>query len=137
MAKTLNKLSPPTIKSLMTKVKREGKAVKVADGGGLYFVAEPVRSSWWRFDYRSEGKQKTLSLGIFPEVSLPDARDKRAKLRSNVANGIDPGQQRKAERASQSGADSFEVIAREWWAYKRDNWTPGHADRTLTIHGEA
>ena len=132
MAKTLNKLSPLTIKSMGTTAKKEGRVIKAPDGGGLYFVAEPERSSWWRFDYRIDGKQKTLSVGLYPEISLPDARSKRAELRGWVANGIDPSQQRKAERASQSGADSFEPIAREWWEHKKGAWTEGHAKRTLT-----
>jgi integrase len=132
MAKTLNKLSPLTIKSMVTTAKKEGRVIKAPDGGGLYFVAEPERSSWWRFDYRLNGKQKTLSVGLYPEVSLPDARSRRAELRGQVANAIDPSQQRKAERASQSGADSFEPIAREWWEYKKGAWTEGHAQRTLT-----
>ena len=63
MAKTLNKLSTLAIKSMTTMAKTEGHAIKIPDGGGLYFVAEPERSSWWRFDYRFEGKQKTLSIG--------------------------------------------------------------------------
>ena len=74
MAKTLNKLSTLAIKSMMTTAKKEGNATKIPDGGGLYFVAEPERSSWWRFDYRFEGKQKTLSIGSYPEISLVDAR---------------------------------------------------------------
>ena len=132
MAKTLNKLSPLTIKGLVSTSKKEGRAIKTPDGGGLYFVAEPERSSWWRFDYRINGKQKTLSVGLYPEISLPEARARRGELREQVANTIDPSQQRKAERASQSGADSFEPIAREWWEYKRESWTEGHARRTLT-----
>ncbi|MCX7099531.1 MAG: integrase arm-type DNA-binding domain-containing protein [Methylococcales bacterium] len=132
MAKTLNKLSPLTIKSMAANAKKEAKVIKAPDGGGLYFVAEPERSSWWRFDYRIDGKQKTLSVGLYPEISLADARTKRAGLREQVANGIDPSQQRKAERASQSGADSFEPIAREWWEHTKSKWTEGHAQRTLT-----
>lgn len=100
MAKTLNKLSPLTIKSMAATAKKEGKAKKAPDGSGLYFVAEPERSSWWRFDYRVDGKQKTLSLGLYPEITLPGARERRAELRAQVANGIDPSQQRKAERIS-------------------------------------
>lgn len=132
MAKTLNKLSPLTIKSLVTTAKKEGKATKVPDGGGLYFVAEPERSSWWRFDYRFDSKQKTLSIGSYPEISLVDARSNRTKLKGQVTNGIDPSQQRKAERIAQSGADSFEAIAREWWEHTKGKWMDGHAQRTLT-----
>ncbi|MDD5126216.1 integrase arm-type DNA-binding domain-containing protein [Methylovulum sp.] len=132
MAKTLNKLSPLTIKSLVSTAKKEGRVIKAPDGGGLYFVAEPERSSWWRFDYRINGKQKTLSVGLYPEISVPEARARRSELREQVANAIDPSEQRKAERASQSGADSLEPIAREWWEHKRGQWTEGHAQRTLT-----
>lgn len=117
---------------MVTTAKKEGRTTKIPDGGGLYFVAEPERSSWWRFDYRFEGKQKTLSIGSYPEISLVDARNKRTKLREQVANAIDPSQQRKAERVSQSGVNSFESIAREWWVHTKDKWTEGHAQRTLT-----
>ncbi len=57
MAKVLNKLTPLTLKSIIKNVKEVGKANKEADGGGLYFIAEPNRSSWWRFDYRFNEKQ--------------------------------------------------------------------------------
>ncbi len=132
MAKTLNKLSPLTIKSMVATAKKEGKVIKAPDGGGMYFVAEPERSPWWRFDYRIGGKQKTLSIGSYPEVSISEARGRRTKLRETVAKAIDPGQQRKAERESQSGANSFESIAREWWEHTKSKWTEGHAQRTLT-----
>jgi integrase len=132
MAKSLNKLSPLTIKSMIKDAKNGGKLIKAPDGGGLYFVAEPDRSSWWRFDYRITGKQKSLSAGIYPEISLADARQKRSELRSQVTKGIDPSLQRKAEKDCKSGADSFELIAREWWEHKKDTWTEGHAQRTLT-----
>jgi hypothetical protein len=131
MASTLNKLSPLTIKGMESKAKKDGISDKKPDGGGLYFVAEPARSSWWRFDYRLQGKQKTLSLGSYPEISLANARQARQDFRSKIANGIDPSQQRKAQRIAHHGLDSFEVIAREWWEFKKDTWTPGHAERTL------
>lgn len=132
MARTLNKLSPLTIKAAETQAKKNGNGDKLPDGGGLYFVSEPNRSSWWRFDYRFDGKQKTLSMGTYPDTGLQDARAKRDELRQDIAKGIDPSIQRKAERIAESGADSFEAIAREWWAHKRDTWTDGHAERTLT-----
>lgn len=131
MARTLNHLDQLTIKAEIAKAKKEGKVIKKPDGGGLYFVAEPQRSSWWRFDYRFEGKQKTLSIGLYEDVSLKSARSSRTDMRELIDKGIDPAQQRKAERDSSSGADSFETIAREWWNHKKDDWTPGHAGRTL------
>lgn len=132
MAKVLNKLTPLTLKSIIKNVKEVGKANKEADGGGLYFIAEPNRSSWWRFDYRFNEKQKTLSVGTFPDISLAEARELRATLRNQVANGIDPSQQRKIEKICKNGGDSFEIIAREWWIHTKDKWTEGHANRTLT-----
>lgn len=132
MARLLNKLSSPFIKATQTKSIKNGNVGKLADGGGLYFVAEPLRSSWWRFDYRIDGKQKTLSIGLYPDVSLAEARNQREELRRKIANGIDPGRQRKAEKAAAANADSFEAIAYEWWHHKKDTWTEGHAKRTLT-----
>ena len=131
MAKLLNKLSPLTIKSKIKSAKNEGKILKASDGGGLYFVAEPERSSWWRIDYRIEGKQKTLSAGLYSEVTLAEAREKRSEVKSQLAKGVDPSHQRKAEKDCKNGTDSFEMIAREWWVYKKDTWTVGHANRTL------
>lgn len=109
-----------------------GKLQKASDGGGLYFIAEPSRSSWWRFDYRIAGKQNSLSAGIYPEVTLANAREKRAELKLLVSKGIDPSAQRKSKKDSKNGADSFEIIAHEWWNHKKDAWTEGHAQRTLT-----
>jgi integrase len=131
MSRTLNRLDPLTLKALESEAKKHGTAAKKPDGGGLYFIAEPQRSSWWRFDYRFSDKQKTLSVGLYPEVTLKSARSSRDEMRKLIASGIDPAQQRKAERDSSSGADSFETIALEWWNHKKDTWTPEHADRTL------
>lgn len=98
MARITNKLAPLAVKAAENKAKKNSVPDKLPDGGGLYFVAEPLRSSWWRFDYRFGGKQKSLSFGTYPEVSLQDARVKREDIRRQIAAGIDPGQQRKAER---------------------------------------
>lgn len=99
---------------------------KLADGGGLYLLVNPNGSKWWRFDYRFDGKRKTLSMGVFPEVSLKDAREQRNAARKLVAAGSDPGEQRKAAKAAgvERAANSFEVIAREWLAVKQREWTP-------------
>lgn len=132
MARLLNQLSLFTIKSAQTQAVKKATTGKLPDGGGLYFIAESARSSWWRFDYRFGGKQKTLSIGIYPDVSLADARSRREEFRKLVASGIDPGHKRKAEKAASTGADSFEILAREWWQHKKDTWTTGHAERTLT-----
>ena len=92
------------------------KACKLADGGGLYLLHTPNGSKWWRLDYRFAGKRKTLSMGVYPDTGLKEARSKRDNARKLLAEGIDPGAQRKAHKASSAerAANSFEIICREW-----------------------
>jgi integrase len=80
---------------------------------------------------RFAGKEKRLSVGVYPDVSLKDARAKRDELRRLLANGIDPGQHRQLEkvRGVEAAANSFEAVALEWLAKFDDSWTPGHAAR--------
>lgn len=108
---------PPLTDTAIRKAKPGPKPVKLRDGGGLYILINPDGSRWWRWDYRRPvtGKQNTLSFGTYPEVSLADARERRAEARRQVAAGIDPGEHRKAEKAAglERSANSFEVVARE------------------------
>ena len=103
------------------------KPQKLADGNGLYLLLNPNGSRWWRFDYRFDGRRKTLSMGTYPDTGLKDARDKRDAARKLVAASSDPGAQRKAVKAAgqDRAANSFEVVAREWLALKQGEWTPG------------
>lgn len=78
------------------------KPYKMSDGGGMHLLIMPSGSKYWRIRYRHEGKQKQLSLGVYPKISLEDARRRRAEVRASVADGIDPSGQRKAERAAQA-----------------------------------
>lgn len=82
--------------------------------GGLYLILNPTGSRWWRLDYRFEGKRKTPSMGIYPEIGRKDARERRDAARKLLANGVDPAQNRKAEKAAglDRAANSFEVVAR-------------------------
>ncbi|MBI5888960.1 MAG: DUF4102 domain-containing protein [Deltaproteobacteria bacterium] len=80
--------------------KPKDKPYKLADGDGLFLLVTPAGGKWWRFRYRYEGKEKLLSFGTYPEVSLSDARDKRANARKQVAAGINPGAVRKAQKAA-------------------------------------
>lgn len=111
--------------------KPQATAYKLADGRGMYLLVKPNGSKWWRFDYRRPGtkKRNTLSLGTYPDVSLKKARDRREEARQQIADGIDPGDQRKAETVA--GAETFEAIAREWHAKHVPNWSPAHADRLM------
>jgi len=108
------------------------KPVKLADEKGLYLLIVPAGGKWWRLDYRFSGKRKTLSMGTYPEVSLKEARDKRDDARKQLAQGIDPGETRKAMKASQAAdTDTFEVVAREWHAKFSPTWTPEHGERII------
>ena len=109
------------------------KPQKLADGKGLYLLLAPSGGKWWRFDYRNGGKQKTLSLGVYPDISLKAARERRDKARTLLAHGVDPSESRKAEKAAQIGQveNSFEVVAREWFAKQAPRWADSHADKII------
>lgn len=99
------------------------KPYKLADERGLFLLVNPNGAKWWRLKFRVEGKEKALSLGTYPDTSLKEARSKRDEARKQLAEGIDPSQQRKAIKAAREGvtANSFEVICREWLENKRSN----------------
>ncbi|XOD02626.1 tyrosine-type recombinase/integrase [Burkholderia sp. 22PA0099] len=103
------------------------------DGGGLYLEISPAGGKWWRLKYRSAGKEKRLSLGVYPEVSLKDARAKRDSARTQLADGVDPGVARKAEKLTGrlDAGNSFEAIALEWYAKYLPTWSRSHATRNL------
>lgn len=109
------------------------KPIKLADEKGLYLLISPAGGKWWRFKFRFDGKEKLLSLGTYPEVSLKDARQRRDDDRKLLANGIDPSANRKAVKASiaDRNANNFEVIAREWFAKKSPGWAASHSDKII------
>ena len=112
--------------------KPSDKPMRLFDGGGLYLEVAPSGGKWWRFKYRYGGKEKRLSLGVYPDVSLKQARTKRDEARSLLASGCDPGIQRKAEKQirAQSHSNTFEAIAREWMVTRGNEWTPSYAKKT-------
>ena len=109
------------------------KRQRLNDGGGLYLEISPAGGKWWRFKYRFDGAEKRLSLGVYPDVSLKDARERRDELRRLLASGVDPSANRKVQNAAkaQRAADSFETIGREWFAKQLPNWAAGHADKII------
>ncbi|MBA8884916.1 tyrosine-type recombinase/integrase [Dokdonella fugitiva] len=117
--------------SAVTNAKPRPEAYKLTDGRGMYLLVKPDGARWWRFDYRrpGTGKRNTLSLGTFPDTSLKRAREKRDDWRRLIADGVDPGEKRKAERVA--AADTFEAVAREWHAKFAAARTEGHAKRIL------
>ena len=83
------------------------------DGRGLFLLIKRNGARGWRFKYRIDGREKLLSFGVYPDVPLKLARDRREAARQQLAAGIDPGRKRKAEKVAQG--DTFEAIAREGW----------------------
>ena len=88
------------------------KPVRLFDGHGLYLEVSPAGGKLWRLKYRFQRREKRLSFGIYPDIGLRDARERRDAARKLLAHGIDPSAARKAEKAAQ--ADTFEPVAREW-----------------------
>jgi integrase len=121
----------PLTDTTIRNAKIPAKTKKLADGGGLYLELSPSGGKWWRLKYRYEGKEKRLSFGVYPEVSIKVARERRFKARQQLAEGVDPGAARKAEKEAQTGSASFEAIAREWHTKFAPGWTPNHGDRIL------
>ncbi|MCL2309365.1 MAG: tyrosine-type recombinase/integrase [Proteobacteria bacterium] len=112
--------------------KPKGKPYKMADAGGLLVLIQPSGAKWWRLRYRFGGKEKMLSLGVYPEVSLTDARDARDAAKKQIKGGADPTTERKAEAlAVTEEGDTFEKVALAWWQQWKAACTPGHADKTL------
>jgi integrase len=98
--------------------KSADKPARLFDGGGLYLEVSIAGTKLWRLKYRFDGKEKRLSLGIYPDVSLAKAREKRDQARSLLAEGIDPSEHRKAVKNIRAGlaANTFEVVGREWYS---------------------
>ena len=112
--------------------KKITKRYKMGDSRGLYLEVAPNGGKWWRLKYRFDGKEKRLSLGVYPDVSLKEARNRREEFRQQVANGIDPSEVRKVEKEIASDKNCFETVAREWHTKFSANWTADHSARTLT-----
>ena len=110
--------------------KAREKQFKLSDTDGMYLLVTPNGGKCWRLKYRFDGKEKLLALGIYPEVSLIEARQRRDEARKQLSNGIDPGEVRKAQKAARGerAANSFEVVAREWHSKFSGTWSAGHAD---------
>jgi integrase len=109
------------------------KSRKLFDSGGLFLFVTPSGGKLWRFKYRFGGKEKLLALGAYPALSLKDARQRRDDARKLLAQDIDPGDNRKAQKSAALArkADSFEVIAREWFAKYARTWAQSHSSKVI------
>ena len=115
------------------KAKPEAKPCKMADGEGMYLEVMPTGAKYWRLKYRFGGKEKRLAFGVYPDVSLAQARDRRYDACKLLANGVDPGAVKQAQKTADVALNenSFEVIAREWFAKHSPNWKENHSSKIL------
>ena len=111
--------------------KAKKKPYKLSDEKGLYLLVNKA-GKYFRFDYRYAGKRKTIALGVYPDVKLAVAREKRDDSRRLLQNDVDPAQYRKETKAMQKeqAVNSFEAVSREWFTKNKHVWTEGHS-RTI------
>ncbi len=109
--------------------KPKEKAYKLADSQGLFLLVSPNGSRYWRMNYRYEGKQKTLSLGRYPDTPLGQAREKCLTAKKLLASGVDPSQAKKEDKRQSrlNASNTFEAIGREWFELNKDSWSENHA----------
>jgi integrase len=114
----INKLTHPVLRA----AKPHEKPYKLGDGGGLYLLVTPNGALWWRLKYQFEGREKLLSLGVYPRVSLQEARAMRDEAKKAIAKGINPSAQRQSEKFST--ANTFEAVGREWLSLQEKKLAP-------------
>ena len=108
------------------------KPQKLFYGGGLFLLVTPTGGRLWRFKYRFGGSEKLLSIGTYPETSLAEARQRRDQASALLAKGIDPSETKKAQKAAgNQETETFEIIAREWYAKFSPSWATSHAKTTI------
>ena len=124
----------PLTDSAARNAKPAAKTVRMFDRDGLYLEISPRGGKWWRLKYRFAGKEKRVSLGVYPEVNLKKARARTIDARQLLDAGVDPSENRRAAKAAQleGAANSFEVVTREWIEQQMKSWVKGHGERILT-----
>ena len=111
------------------------KSYRLTDAGGLFLFVPPSGKKVWRMRYRFEGKEKTLVIGPYPEISLTEARAKQSDAKMKLLTGVDPAEQKQAlkKKEKEEVADSFGDIFREWHAHKSKVWSKGYADEMMSM----
>jgi integrase len=113
--------------------KASDKPKKLSDGGGMYLLIQPTGGKYWRLDYRFAGKRKTLAIGVYPETSLLEARERREAARKMLANGADPSDIKKAQKTAliAQTESCFEYVAREWFSSHAHTWKENHSSKII------
>lgn len=115
--------------------KPEAKPYKMGDERGLFVLVHPNGSKYWRMKYRIDGKEKLLALGVYPEVGLKEARERRDDARKILDNGGDPASVKKTQKAVriERAENTFKAVALEWYEKQKPLWSEGHANKTLAM----
>ena len=113
-----------------SKGNKTNKPYKLSDGEGLYLEVTPKGQKYWRLKYRFDGKEKRLSIGVYPAIPLKEARKKRDEAKALLLNGVDPGEFKKTIK-KQENLEGFEYVAREWHTKHKANWTDSHAKKLI------
>lgn len=118
-----------TVKQIDSSKARE-RDYKLSDGGGLYLLVKSNGSKYWRLKYRFDGKEKLFSIGVYPVITLADARRKRDDAKKLLSDGIDPGEKKKERRlsAKAESVNTFKNIALEWYEGRKDRWSVGYRE---------
>ncbi len=113
--------------------KPRDKPYKLSDGGGLYLLINTNGSKYWKLKYRISSKEKKLSFGVYPDVSLADARNKRDEARKIIATGEDPSEVKKSKQIAKKlfNENTFEAIAIEWYTGKISTWSKNYASYVI------
>lgn len=133
MGRTTTPLSDTQCKNAKPSGKPAGD--KLSDGGGLYLLVKGA-GMYWRMDYTHLAKRRTLSLGVYPAVSLKQARDGRDKAKELLAQGIDPSTEKQETKQAEklAAANTYETVAREFHALKAEGWSEAHAGKWIRMN---
>ena len=123
----------PLTDTAIKQAKAKDKPYRLADGGGMYLEVTPAGSKYWRLKYRYAGKEKRLALGVYPSVSLKEARDRRSEAKRLLGTGLDPSELKRTRKLQifERAENGFEIVAREWFEKNKSSWAASHSDKLI------
>jgi hypothetical protein len=128
-------MAKPLTDTVIRTAKADFKSYKLSDSGGMYLIVKSDGAKYWRMDYRFAGKRRTLSIGVYPRVTLADARRAREEARALLTRGEDPGAAKRAAKKAAIAAtvNSFEAVAGEWITNRRNGLSPKYAAQVSSL----
>lgn len=124
----------PLTDNAIKALKPKDKPYKASDEKGLFLLVNPNGSRYWRFKYRFGGKEQLLAIGVYPDVSLKEARNKRDEARKQLQDGTNPNEAKKEQKQQIriTLTNSFEAIAKEWLSINKQKWTEKHCQHIIS-----